>query len=281
MSTAAREQGSLHAAVRARATAAGASAPLLLLVEDIHWADAWTLERLAALALLAARQPLAAGHDDALRRRPDGRRLAHRAAWRAADRHRPRALERRGRAPPGDRRRLRCRRRSSPAASSAPKATRSSCCSSCSTPARPRSRSLPGSIQALVHARMDRLARDDKLALQAAAVLGQRFAARCAAPSARQPGLRLPAPGRALPRPPRRQRVHVLPRAHPRRRLRVAAAQAAARCCTAAPPSGSSRATSCSPPSTSTAPRIRARRRPTWRRATRSRRSSAMRRRWR
>ena len=36
--------------------------------------------------------------------------------------------------------------------------------------------SLPGSIQALVHARMDRLASDDKIALQSAAVLGQRFA---------------------------------------------------------------------------------------------------------
>ena len=36
--------------------------------------------------------------------------------------------------------------------------------------------SLPGSIQALVHARMDRLASDDKTALQSAAVLGQRFA---------------------------------------------------------------------------------------------------------
>ena len=36
--------------------------------------------------------------------------------------------------------------------------------------------SLPGSIQALVHTRMDRLAGEDKAALQAAAVLGQRFA---------------------------------------------------------------------------------------------------------
>src|SRR6185369_16543113 len=37
--------------------------------------------------------------------------------------------------------------------------------------------SLPGSIQALVHSRMDRLAASDKAALQAAAVLGQRFGA--------------------------------------------------------------------------------------------------------
>ena len=35
---------------------------------------------------------------------------------------------------------------------------------------------LPGSIQALVHTRMDRLAAEDKAALQAASVLGQRFA---------------------------------------------------------------------------------------------------------
>ena len=43
-------------------------------------------------------------------------------------------------------------------------------------PARAAQTSLPGSIQALVHTRMDRLAAEDKAALQAASVLGQRFA---------------------------------------------------------------------------------------------------------
>ena len=57
MSTAARERGSIDA-LRDLAASAAASAPLLILVEDIHWADAWTLERLAALAVGAARQPL-------------------------------------------------------------------------------------------------------------------------------------------------------------------------------------------------------------------------------
>jgi class 3 adenylate cyclase len=57
MSTTAREQGSLHALCDI-VTTVGAAAPLLLVVEDIHWADAWTLERLAALAVLAAKQSL-------------------------------------------------------------------------------------------------------------------------------------------------------------------------------------------------------------------------------
>ena len=91
MSTAAREQGSLHA-VCELATAAGASAPLLLVVEDIHWADAWTLERLAALAVLAARQPLLLVMTTRFAGDPTAGRLAHRAARRAADRHRSRAL---------------------------------------------------------------------------------------------------------------------------------------------------------------------------------------------
>ena len=57
MSTAARQGGSIHALCDL-ATHVSASAPLLLVVEDIHWADPWTLERLAALAVLAAKQPL-------------------------------------------------------------------------------------------------------------------------------------------------------------------------------------------------------------------------------
>src|SRR5436190_10458464 len=43
MSTSAREQGSLHALCELVA-AVSTAAPLLLVVEDIHWADAWTLE---------------------------------------------------------------------------------------------------------------------------------------------------------------------------------------------------------------------------------------------
>ncbi len=45
-------------ALCALVSAHGLSAPMLLLVEDIHWADAWTLEQLGALATQAARQPL-------------------------------------------------------------------------------------------------------------------------------------------------------------------------------------------------------------------------------
>ena len=57
MSTAAREKGSLDALCElASGREQRRAAPAV--VEDIHWADPWTLERLAALAVLAARQPL-------------------------------------------------------------------------------------------------------------------------------------------------------------------------------------------------------------------------------
>ena len=36
----------------------GAAVPLLLLIEDIHWADAWTLKQLGALAALTAKLPM-------------------------------------------------------------------------------------------------------------------------------------------------------------------------------------------------------------------------------
>ena len=89
MSTTAREQGSLHALCDIVASV-GAAAPLLLVVEDIHWADAWTLERLAALAVLAAKQPLLLVMTTRFAGDPERGRLAHRAARRAAHRHRPR-----------------------------------------------------------------------------------------------------------------------------------------------------------------------------------------------
>jgi tetratricopeptide (TPR) repeat protein len=174
MSTTAREQGSLHALCDIVA-AVGAAAPLLLVVEDIHWADAWTLERLAALAVLAGQAAAAAGDDDPLRRRSERRRLAHLAARRAADRHRPRAADDRRFASPGRAlvddargagRELRRARRRQP---------------SVPPPAPPRRRRR-GADQP---AGLDPGARphphgpprgEDKAALQAASVLGQRFA---------------------------------------------------------------------------------------------------------
>ena len=115
----------------------------------------------------------------------------------------------------------------------------------------------------------------DKVALQSAAVLGQRFAADALRHLLENPGydsrllvenFLVRADGSEF------MFCHALIRdgayeslLHKRRRAPPRAA----------PPNGSSRATWCSRPSTSTAPRIRAPRRRTWRRATRSRRSSA------
>ncbi|MEP7303465.1 MAG: adenylate/guanylate cyclase domain-containing protein [Caldimonas sp.] len=175
MSTAAREQGSLLA-VCDLAMTAGASTPLLLVVEDIHWADAWTLERLAALALLAARQALLMVMTTRFAGDPTA------GSWRAALHGAPligidlaplNAAE---------------ARLLATQASSMPAAVVASCVERAEgnplfllqlllSAGEAAQSSLPGSIQALVHARMDRLAGDDKAALQSAAVLGQRFAA--------------------------------------------------------------------------------------------------------
>ena len=234
----------------------------------------------AALAALAARQPLLlvmmttrfAGD-------PTAGAWRTRAARRAAARHRPRAARRRRRAP--------SRRRS-------PRRSRRSIVASCVARAEGNplfllqllldvgeaaQASLPGSIQALVHTRMDRLAAADKAALQAAAVLGQRFALDALRHLIEQPGVRLPRAGRALPRPPGRRRVHVLPRADPRRRVRVAAARASAPAARARRRMVRGARRSLSPPSTSTAPRMTRGARRTSRLATRSPRSSATRRR--
>lgn len=175
MSTAAREQGSLHA-VCELATTAGSSAPLLLLVEDVHWADAWTLERLAALALLAARQPLLLVMTTRFAGDPTA------GAWRAALHGAP--LIGIDLAPLNAEE----ARKLATQASTMPDAVVASCVDRAEgnplfllqlllSAGEAAQSSLPGSIQALVHARMDRLAGDDKIALQSAAVLGQRFAA--------------------------------------------------------------------------------------------------------
>ena len=60
-------------------------------------------------------------------------------------------------------------------ASSAPRAIRCSSSSCCATRGRAKAAAIPPTIQSLVLSRMDRLPTRDKLALQAASVIGKRF----------------------------------------------------------------------------------------------------------
>jgi class 3 adenylate cyclase/tetratricopeptide (TPR) repeat protein len=173
MSTMARERGSLDA-LCALATDAATTAPLFVAVEDIHWADPWTLERLAALAVLAAKLPLLLVMTTRFAGDPTA------TAWRTSLHGAPLLGVDLAPLTPGDARRL---------AELASKVA-SDLVGSCVERAEGNPlfllqllldvgeatrASLPGSIQALVHSRMDRLAVADKAALQAAAVLGQRF----------------------------------------------------------------------------------------------------------
>ena len=173
MSAAAREKGSLQALCEL-ATRAAAAAPLLLVVEDIHWADAWTLERLAALAVLAARQPLLLVMTTRFAGDPTA------GSWRTMLRGAPLVGVDLGPLSAEESLRLALR------ASSMQPALVESCVERAE--GNPlfllqllldvgdgTQTSLPGSIQALVHTRMDRLPPTAKFALQAASVLGQRF----------------------------------------------------------------------------------------------------------
>jgi class 3 adenylate cyclase/tetratricopeptide (TPR) repeat protein len=174
MSTAARERGTIDAFC-ALAASAAATAPLFVVVEDIHWADAWTLERLAALAVSAARQPLLLVMTTRFAGDPTA------GAWRTQLHGAP--LLGVDLAPLAGDDALRL---AGLASTVAPELIASCVERAEGNPlfllqllldvGAATKASLPGSIQALVHTRMDRLGGVDKAALQGAAVLGQRFA---------------------------------------------------------------------------------------------------------
>ena len=150
-------------------------APRLLAVEDLHWADRATLEHLAELAAAVSALSRAPSSDIAQRGRSARRGMAARDCRRPAhdDRSRPAAARRSA---------LLWRPASSmPQSGSSsnawtgPPVTRCSSNSSCGMPRKAPASGVPGSVQNLVQARIDRLDPGDKLALQAASVLGQRF----------------------------------------------------------------------------------------------------------
>lgn len=148
--------------------------PLALLVEDIHWADAGTLERLASIAAVAALQPLLL----AMSTRFDGDPTA--GPWRGALRGVPSTSIDLGPLAADDAATLVA------GVSQMPEAVVRSCVERAEgnplfleqlilNAEEAALEKLPGTIQALVLSRLDRLENADKLALQAAAILGQRF----------------------------------------------------------------------------------------------------------
>lgn len=168
----ARSRGTL-AAFGALAQRAASRGPVLVVVEDVHGADAWTLERLRALAALTTSQPLLL----ALSTRPEGDPTA--GAWGAT-------LPAMARLELGP---LSADDALAMAASFAPRASdiaRSYVERAEGNPLfleqlllnaeETAQTGVPGSIQGLVLARLDRLPAADRRAIQAAAVLGPRFA---------------------------------------------------------------------------------------------------------
>jgi class 3 adenylate cyclase/tetratricopeptide (TPR) repeat protein len=148
--------------------------PLLLLVEDVHWADELTLDRLAAVAALTQTQPLLLIASTRFENDPTA------GAWRSALHAVPTlginlvpfsAEE--------------AERLAKSFAGMADTLVRECVQRAAGNPLfleqlllnadEAGQASLPGSIQSLVHARLDRLDPADKQAVQAAAVLGQRF----------------------------------------------------------------------------------------------------------
>ncbi len=148
-------------------------APTLLLVEDIHWADAWTLRQLGAWLSLVSGQALLVMFTTRFAGDPsvgDWRSMLHSLPVSSMDLGPLDAQE--------------AMRLAAGAASISDVLLRSCVERAEGNPlfleqlllnaGEESASNLPGSIQALIQARMDRLAASDKNGLQAAAVLGQR-----------------------------------------------------------------------------------------------------------
>lgn len=173
MDNTARQRGRA-AAVASLLRAASAERPVLLIVEDIHWADRITLNYLAELTQAVASLPAVL----AMTSRLEGDPLD--AAWRAAVRGCPlltidlgplRAEESLqlagGLFSTSNRFALRCIERAAGNPLFLGQLLRN---------AEEHEDKLPASLHSLVLARMDRLPERDRIALRAAAVIGQRFA---------------------------------------------------------------------------------------------------------
>ncbi len=157
---------------------AGREAPQLILVEDLHWADSTTLQCLAAVMAAAAENPVALMATT----RPEGDPLED--AWRSASLDQAvsiinlgplRASEARemavGFARAGEPGLAECLQR----AAGNPLFLEQLLQNAVESASASTLGHVPGSIQSLVLARMDRLDALDKRALQAASVLGQHF----------------------------------------------------------------------------------------------------------
>ncbi|MEP6874612.1 MAG: adenylate/guanylate cyclase domain-containing protein [Burkholderiales bacterium] len=153
---------------------ASARRPLLLLVEDVHWADVWTLERLTAVGALTQAQPLLLVVSTRFEGDPSAgpwRSALHGVPTTSIDLVPLSAEE--------------AERMAGTFSGMASGLVRECVQRAAGNPLfleqlllnaeEAGLENLPGTIQSLVHARLDRLDTADKQAVQAAAVLGQRF----------------------------------------------------------------------------------------------------------
>ena len=167
-----RQKGTLDTLRRLGQPGPGGPA-VLILVEDIHWADVWTLEQLGALAALTQQQPLLMMMSTRFAGDPTV------GDWRTALHGLPVTSIDLGPLSPGDALRL-----AAGAASISDSLLRGCVERAEGNPlfleqlllsaGDESAGNLPGSIQSLIQSRMDRLLPGDKVALQAAAVWGPR-----------------------------------------------------------------------------------------------------------